>query len=195
LAPREAVPPFGAGRWPGPTTRVLDALKHECVHATFFLLGRNAAASPQLARRIVAEGHTVAHHTWSHRLLNRLPLAAAQEEIDRGMRAVDAAAYGGAGSPPHTPFFRFPGFAASPSLLSWLEQRGIVVFGADLWASDWNPMAPGQELRLVLGRIEALKGGIVLLHDVKAQTAALLHALLRELKERGVRVVPVLAAA
>jgi peptidoglycan/xylan/chitin deacetylase (PgdA/CDA1 family) len=168
---------------------VLDALRHECVKATFFLLGRNAADHPELARREVAEGHTVAHHTFSHPLLARLPFAAAEAEIDRGIGAVETAAIGHTGPVPATPFFRFPGFASSPALLDRLQQRGIVVFGADLGASDWNPMTPATELALVMSRLNATGGGILLFHDTKAQTAAMLPALLRELKRQGYRVV------
>jgi peptidoglycan/xylan/chitin deacetylase (PgdA/CDA1 family) len=65
----------------------------------------------------------------------------------------------------------------------------MAVFGADLWASDWNPMSPDQELRLVLGRVEANQGGIVLFHDTKAQTAAMLPAFLRYLRDNGYHVV------
>ena len=52
---------FDDGPWPGTTPKVLDALKAECVRATFFLLGRNAAANPQIARRELAEGHRFGH--------------------------------------------------------------------------------------------------------------------------------------
>jgi peptidoglycan/xylan/chitin deacetylase (PgdA/CDA1 family) len=52
-------------------------------------------------------------------------------------------------------------------------------------------MSPGQELQLVLGRIEESRGGIVLFHDTKAQTAAMLPAFLRALKVRGYHVVHV----
>ena len=149
LAPKEVVLTFDDGPEPGTTARVLDTLKRECVRASFFLLGRSALAHPELARRELAEGHTVAHHTFSHPLLDRMPIAAAEAEIDRGFAAVDAALYGRSDRAPRTPFFRFPGFASSPALLERLERRGIVVFGADLWASDWNPMSPDQELALV----------------------------------------------
>jgi peptidoglycan/xylan/chitin deacetylase (PgdA/CDA1 family) len=189
LLRKEVVLTFDDGPEPGPTARILDALGRECVKASFFLLGRNALAHPELPRRALAEGHTVAHHSFSHPILNRMPLAAAEAEIDRGFAAVDSALYGTAGRAPATPFFRFPGFASSPALLDRLEQRGIVVFGSDLWASDWNPMTPEQELALVLSRIEATQGGIVLFHDTKAQTAAAIPALLRTLKNRGYRVV------
>ena len=191
LAPKELVLTFDDGPWPGTTDRVLDALKRECVRATFFVLGRSAAANPALVRRELTEGHTVGHHTYGHPLLNRMSLAAADAEIARGVAAVERAARGGASATPATPFFRFPGFAASPPLLERLAARRMVVFGADLWASDWNPMSPGQELKLILGRLGEAGRGIVLFHDTKAQTAAMLPALLRALKARGYRIVQV----
>jgi peptidoglycan/xylan/chitin deacetylase (PgdA/CDA1 family) len=194
LAPKEVVLTFDDGPWPGPTAKVLEALKHECVRATFFLLGRNAAAFPALARRERAEGHTIAHHSFSHPLLGRMSVAAAEAEIDRGIAAVERAVYGEAASTPHTPFFRFPGFVASPALLDRMSARGIVVFGADLWASDWNPMSPKRELALVLERLAGAGRGIVLFHDTKSQTAAMLPAFLRALKSRGYRIVHVVPA-
>jgi peptidoglycan/xylan/chitin deacetylase (PgdA/CDA1 family) len=152
LAPKEVVLTFDDGPWRGPTNRVLDALRHECARATFFLLGRNAAANPALARRALAEGHTVAHHTFSHPLLSRISMAAAEREIDRGIAADERATYGPPGqaaapdTQPKTPFFRFPGFAASPALLDRMAARKLAVFGADLWAGDWNPMTPNRQL-------------------------------------------------
>jgi peptidoglycan/xylan/chitin deacetylase (PgdA/CDA1 family) len=194
LAPKEVVLTFDDGPWPGPTAKVLDALARECVRATFFLLGRNAAAAPALARRELAEGHTIAHHSFAHPLLSHMRLAAADAEIDRGIAAVERAVYGDAGAKPRTPFFRFPGFAASPALLERMQARGLVVFGADLWASDWNPMSPAQELALTLSRLDAAHGGIVLFHDTKTQTAAMLPGFLRALKARGYKVVHVVPA-
>ena len=72
-----------------------------------------------------------------------------------------------------------------------MSDRGIVVFGADVWASDWTQMTPDEELRLILLRIERLGRGIVLFHDTKAQTAQMLPAFLREIKKRGYSVVHV----
>jgi peptidoglycan/xylan/chitin deacetylase (PgdA/CDA1 family) len=194
LAPKEVVLTFDDGPWPGPTAKVLDALKHECVRATFFLLGRNATAAPALAKRELAEGHTIAHHTFAHPLLSRMSPAAADAEIDRGIAAVERAVYGDAAAKPRTPFFRFPGFASSPALLERMQARGLVVFGADLWASDWNPMSPTQELHVTLARLDAAHGGIVLFHDTKSQTAAMLPAFLRALKAKGYKVVHVVPA-
>ena len=195
LADREVVLTFDDGPWPGTTPAVLDALRRECVQATFFLVGRNATAHPDLARRELTEGHTVAHPSFRHPLLNRMAPAAAEAEIDHGFAAVDTALYGHAAKHPRTPFFRFPGFAATPGLLNRLEARGIVVFGADLWAGDWTPMSPGQELSQTLERLEATHGGIVLFHDTKRQTAAMLPTFLRSLKAGGYRIVHVVGPA
>jgi len=191
LQPKEVVLTFDDGPWPGTTDAVLAALRHECVKASFFMLGRNATAHPALARKVQGEGHTIAHHTYSHPLLKRMSLPRAEAEIDRGIAAVERAVDGGSGPAPRTPFFRFPGFASSPALLSLLARRHIAVFGADLWASDWNRMTPNFERALVLKRLAQTGGGIVLFHDTKAQTAKMLPAFLRDLKRLGYRVVHV----
>ncbi len=94
LKDKELVLTFDDGPWPTTTPKVLDALAHECVRATFFLLGRNVAAHPALARRERIEGHSIGHHTYSHRLLNRLPPTKAEAEIERGIAADDLALYG-----------------------------------------------------------------------------------------------------
>ena len=195
LARKELVLTFDDGPWPGTTPKVLDALKRECVRATFFLLGRNAKAQPALARRALAEGHSIGHHTFAHPLLEHMPLAKAEAEIDRGIAADEVALYGQRRGHPATPFFRFPGFASNGALLERMSQRGLVVFGADVWASDWEPMSPERQLHLILTRIEQVGRGIVLFHDTKVQTALMLPAFLRELKRRGYRIVHAVPAA
>lgn len=196
LAPREVVLTFDDGPWPKTTPAILDALAAECVRATFFLIGDNAKARPALVRRELAEGHTVAHHSMTHpaATLARLPFDAAMAEIRKGIAADENAAYGTSGAAPRVPFFRFPGFASTPELLEELDRAGIAVFGADFWASDWNKMTPEAELELVLKRLEAAGGGIVLFHDTKAQTAAMIPAFLKALKERGYKVVHIVPA-
>jgi peptidoglycan/xylan/chitin deacetylase (PgdA/CDA1 family) len=195
LGPKELVLTFDDGPWPTTTPKVLDALKSECVLATFFLVGRNAEAHAGIVRRILAEGHSVGHHTYAHPLLDHMPIEKAETEIDRGIAADEFAATGQRRTTPTTPFFRFPGFASTPALLDRLQARGIVVFGADVWASDWLAMTPEQELQLILNRIAKIDHGIVLLHDTKAQTAHMLPAFLRELKKRGYRIVHIVAGS
>jgi len=191
LQPKEIVLTFDDGPWPGTTDAVLAALRHECVKASFFMLGRNAAAHPALAKKVLTDGHTVAYHTYSHPLLNHMSVERAEAEIDRGFAAIDQAVYGSGSHTPKTPFFRFPGFASSPALIELLTKRHITVFGADLWASDWNRMRPDHERMLVLERLAKTHGGILLFHDTQAQTAKMLPDLLRDLKRQGYRIVHV----
>ena len=58
LEDREVVLTFDDGPWPGTTPKVLAALAHECVRATFFLIGKPAAARPDMVRALAAQGHT-----------------------------------------------------------------------------------------------------------------------------------------
>src|ERR1700684_4092374 len=109
LADREVVLTFDDGPWPPTTPKVLAALARECVHATFFLIGKPASEHPDLVRRIAAEGHTIGTHTWTHPSLARIKPDDAVEQIDRGIAAGDAAVHGGGGGTPLAPFFRFPG--------------------------------------------------------------------------------------
>jgi peptidoglycan/xylan/chitin deacetylase (PgdA/CDA1 family) len=172
---------FDDGPLPGPTNRVLAALARECARATFFLIGRNAAANPALVRRIAAEGHTIANHTYAHTwTLRRLSEAGARAEIERGFSTIDAAL-----GRPAARFFRYPGFGDRADTNAWLARQGIAVFGTDVWASDWTGMSAEAQLALVLARLERTGGGIVLFHDTRPQTAAMLPAFLRALKARG----------
>jgi peptidoglycan/xylan/chitin deacetylase (PgdA/CDA1 family) len=194
LADHEVALTFDDGPWPTTTPKVLAALAQECVRATFFLIGKQASEHPNLVRRIAAEGHTIGHHTWLHRSLMRIPPRETTEEIDRGISADEMALHGVATTVPSTPFFRFPGFETTPATLNLLQSRGIVVFGADLWASDWNEMTPKQELRLIIDRLKIARKGIILFHDPKARTAAMLPAFLRYLRDNDYRVVHLVPA-
>lgn len=190
LQDKELVLTFDDGPSSATTARVLDALASECVKATFFLIGRNAAGLPHLVARTAREGHSIANHTQNHPwTIDKLSHARGLAEIDDGAASIRRA-LGGAGR--LEPFLRFPGFVETPALLAEMKQRGIVVFGADVWASDWNPMAPETQLRLVLQRIEKARRGIVLFHDTQPQTAAMIPAFLKELKRRGFHIVHVI---
>jgi peptidoglycan/xylan/chitin deacetylase (PgdA/CDA1 family) len=195
LGDHEVVLTFDDGPWPATTPKVLEALARECVRATFFLIGKPASEHPELVRRIAALGHTVGHHTWTHQNLKYMALDNAKGEIDKGIAAVEMALHGVSTSTPTTPFFRFPYFDMAPRVLDNLQSRGIAVFGADLWASDWNPMTPQQQLKLLTDRLENAGKGIILLHDPKAQTAAMLPAFLRYLRDNHYRVVHLVPAA
>lgn len=194
LGDREVVLTFDDGPWPGTTPKVLAALAQECVRATFFMIGRAATAQPEMVRKIAAQGHTVAHHSFGHPNLKFMKPESALADIDKGIAAVETALHGKATTMPSTPFFRYPYFEMSQSTLDVLQKRGIAVFGADLWASDWNPMTPAQQLKLLTERLQSARKGIILLHDPKAQTAAMLPAFLRYLRDNNYRVVHIVPA-
>ncbi len=78
--------------------------------ATFFLLGRNVDAHPALARRELAEGHSLGHHSYSHPLLNHMSLQKAEAEINRGIARDEVALYGQASAASRRR--RFSGFPA-----------------------------------------------------------------------------------
>ena len=195
LDSHEVILTFDDGPRSTTTAQVLDALARQCVHAIFFVIGENAVAHPELLRRERADGHTIGYHTWSHPLLDRVPASVAEANIDHGIDAVERVLYGAQGHAPLTRFFRFPGLATSPILLDRLASRGIVTFGADLWASDWRPMTPDAELKLVLQRLNTAGRGIVMFHDTKVQTAAMLPAFLDALREQSYRVVAAVPAS
>src|SRR4249919_1171150 len=128
LRDHEVVLTFDDGPWPTTTPKVLAALAHECVRATFFLIGKPASEHPELVRRLAAQGHTVGHHTWTHHNLKYMKPDAATGEIDKGIAAVEMALHGKATTVPSTPFFRFPFFDMTPATLENLQRRGIAVF-------------------------------------------------------------------
>ncbi|MCA1506025.1 polysaccharide deacetylase family protein [Bradyrhizobium sp. NBAIM02] len=194
LADREVVLTFDDGPNPPTTSKVLAALAQECVRATFFLIGHHASEHPDMVKRIAREGHTVGHHSYSHPFMGRIPFEKAMADIDRGIAADEMALHGAPTTTPSTPFFRFPYFESTQAQLDLLQSRGIIVFGADLWASDWEEMTPEQQLKLVTERLAASGKGIILFHDNKARTAAMMPAFLRYLRENDYRVVHIVPA-
>ncbi len=193
LRDHEVVLTFDDGPLPPYTSRVLDTLAHECVKATFFVIGRMANENPRLVQRAYNEGHTIATHTQDHPLnIRRLGLKTAEEEIDDGIASVTAAA-GGASDV--APFFRFPGLSHPLALEDYLISRGIMIWSADFLADDWKHIPPRLVIARVLTRLEMKAEGILLLHDMQPATVVALPELLRELKRRGYHVVHVVAAS
>jgi peptidoglycan/xylan/chitin deacetylase (PgdA/CDA1 family) len=200
LADHEVILTFDDGPDPKTTPAILDALKAQCVEATFFAIGKQADAYPDVLKREAAEGHNVAYHTYTHPqpTMRDLPAAFSRADILKGVIAVERAAYGLEGTPDelskikmHAPFFRYTGFADTADLNGWFAANGIAVFSVDLWASDWIPMTADQELKLILARLEARKKGMLLFHDNKPWTAEMMPKFLAALKARGYKVVHV----
>src|SRR4051812_48446701 len=104
LKDKEVVLTFDDGPWPGNTPAVLKALADQCTKAVFFPIGKHAGWHPEILKAVVAAGHTVGSHTWSHKDLTKLPEQEAKDELEKGIAAVSIAL----GNQPIQPFFRFP---------------------------------------------------------------------------------------
>src|SRR5262249_19334347 len=192
LDDKEVVLTFDDGPLPPSTNRVLETLAAECVKATFFMVGRQARAFPEMVRRIYNEGHTVASHSQTHpRIFTRLRVAAAENEIDQGRESV-AAALGDERA--MAPFFRFPGLGRSDAIEEYLAAHGLMTWGADFLADDWRRITAPQVLTRALDRLDRRGKGVLLLHDIQPRTALALPALLKALKARGYRIVHVVPA-
>ena len=191
LEDHEVVLTFDDGPLAARTNPVLDTLAHECVKATFFLVGEMATNYPDVVRKIEAAGHTIGTHTQSHPLwFHKVPLPRAEEEISRGIASVTRVL----GEPP-APFFRIPGLRRTDTIEQYLASQKLITWSADFLADDWTKISPAQVYARALRRIEANGKGILLLHDIQARTVEALPALLHELKRRGYHIVHVVPAA
>ena len=187
LHDKEVLLTFDDGPYPGLSRQILDTLDRHCTKATFFLVGQMAVARPELVREEIARGHTVGSHTWSHPMpMKALTPAAQIEEIDRGVAAVARVAGRGL-----APFFRFPGLGDSPETLAHLKARGIATFTVDVVSNDTMIADPVKLAGHTLNILDRRGRGILLFHDIKPVTAAMLPVLLAELQRRGYRVVHV----
>ncbi len=191
LAPKEVVLTFDDGPVPWITKAILDELDRSCTKATFFYVGQMALAYPRSVKDVVARGHTLGGHTWSHPLnLKHLSLEKAKDQIERGFAAVALAA-----GEPIAPFFRFPGLSDSDPLLQYLQTRGIASFTVDVVSNDSFTPNAARLTQHTIAQVEQNNGGIVLFHDIKASTARALPDILKQLKQRGYSVVHLRAKA
>jgi peptidoglycan/xylan/chitin deacetylase (PgdA/CDA1 family) len=189
LADHEVVLTFDDGPLPPYTSRVLTALAHECVKATFFMVGRMAAAYPQMVRLASELGHTIANHSQNHPIhFDTIGEARAENEIENGIRSIKTA-LGNEGA--LAPYFRIPGLGRTRAVEHFLAAHEMIVWSSDTVADDWTPISSDQVLHRALQRLEQKGRGILLLHDIHGRTASMLPALLRELKARGFRIVHV----
>src|SRR5882724_950104 len=189
LEDKEVVLTFDDGPLPPYTNRVLDVLAEHCVKANYFLVGRMARGYPDLARRILAEGHTVGTHSENHLLgFDRAPLDTVKNEIEQGIVSVTSVV-GKNGAA--TSFFRIPGFLRRHEVEAYLQARQLTTWSADLVADDWRHISASEVVRRSIARLDEKGKGILLLHDIQPATALALPELLRELKTKGYRIVHV----
>jgi len=184
LQKNEIVLTFDDGPQPETTPLVLKALADQCARATFFMVGTNLEKSPELARRVVAEGHSAGVHSQTHANLTTMSEPAQLADL-RQVQAAYQSVFGKA-----TPAYRFPYLAESPTTLAALKDAGITVMSIDLGINDWLPEDTTDILVERLAKsLDTTGGGILLMHDVNVPTAKALPSLLKLLKQRGYSVV------
>ncbi len=192
LRDKEVVLTFDDGPWPNNTPAVLKALADECTKGLFFPIGKHATYYPEILKQVAAQGHTIGSHTWSHANLNRKGETdqAAKDEIEKGFSAVSWAL----GAPP-SPFFRFPALQHPPAMVTYLGERNIGIWSCDLNSFDFKASKPEKVIDTVMGKLDKLGKGIILMHDFQKHTAEALPTLLRKLKAGGYKVVQIKAKA
>ena len=189
LEDKEVVLTFDDGPMPPYTNRVLDVLAEHCVKANYFLVGRMARGYPDLARRILAEGHTVGTHSENHLLgFDHAPLDTVKNEIEQGIASVTGVVGKNSAA---TSFFRIPGFLRRHEVETYLQSRHLTTWSADIVADDWRHINASEVVRRAMARLDEKGKGILLLHDIQPATALALPELLRELKTKGYRIVQV----
>ncbi len=165
LPPKTVVLTFDDGPNPhnGITADLLDVLQRQQVRACFDLIGVQASRCPQLVRRIAAEGHLIANHSYTHPFpvgnIRWIP-----EQIDPTERAIGEA-LGITGY--HSRFFRPPNGFLTPAMREAMRQRELRLLPITFYAGDaeHGPATSRRVLAKMLARLRRDEGGIIVLHD------------------------------
>jgi len=177
------------------TPKILDILKREQVPAAFFIIGQNGQANPALVNRIVAEGHDLGNHSFTHPNLGEIPGRITVLELNATQRLIESLT----GRSTH--LFRAPYFGdAEPQTPDEVEpaaianRLGYIIVGLRVDPDDWALPGTDEIVKRTLAGIENPnpdeRGQIVLLHDGggdRSQTVDALPKLIHELRARGLR--------
>ncbi|HEY3445833.1 MAG TPA: polysaccharide deacetylase family protein [Myxococcales bacterium] len=174
---------FDDGPHPVNTPRVLEILKKHDVKATFFVTGEGVLKQPDLIRRIVAEGHTLGNHTFTHANLSKLTPAQAKVELEKTQAAIDKVlGY-------HYPISVVrPPYGAGPAVARAAMEPGqkIVLWNVD--SNDWrykNDDAKIMENIFAGSNSVQARGGTILMHDIQPQTVRVLDDVISRLQKQG----------
>ncbi len=180
------------------TPRVLDILKAHSVHAIFFMVGRNlgtvqdGVAVPgsnlDIVKRMVAEGHAVGNHSFTHPVLPKLSnerLAREIADTQLLLNAMAPAAVTPSDRTARTRTLRFPFGARNDRVLAEIDGRRLrsVMWNVD--SLDWADPVPESIVQRVLREVERDERGIILMHDIQARTVDALPRIIVGLKLRG----------
>lgn len=168
------------GPHPGSMDSILDTLKSQDVRATFFVVGKVVDQHPDLVRRMMAEGHEVGNHTYTHKRLNMMPIASAKQEIAACAASVKRAT--GA----DMTLMRPPGMEYNNEVLSLAQDMGYVTVHWNVVAADYLPVDPAIIVNRVMNQTK--DGSVILLHD-SPDTARALPLIVKALKAKGYKFV------
>lgn len=166
------------------TPRLLDILRARNIKSTFFVVGRNVDLYPGITRQIVAEGHEIASHTYTHRLLTKLSDDQVRQELDKTRDAIVKAT----GVQPRV--MRPPYGALLQRQREWVHAE--YGYPTILWSvdpNDWQRPGPSAICARILTQTTA--GGIILAHDIHAGTVDAMPATLDGLLRKGFKFVTV----
>jgi peptidoglycan-N-acetylglucosamine deacetylase len=175
---------FDDGPHPENTPRLLDMLKERRIKATFYVVGNMVKYSPQLIRRMIAEGHEIGNHTVTHGNLARMSDDALRKELQAAHDQIIAET----GVTPRT--MRPPGGAIKKSQKElMLREFGYPTILWSVDPEDWKRPGPAVVTsRLVNG---ASPGGILLVHDLHKPTVDAMPSTLDQLLAQGYEFVTV----
>ena len=175
---------FDDGPHPSLTPRLLDMLKERGVKATFYVIGKNVVLYPDIMKRIVAEGHEVGNHSYTHPALTKCSPAKITEEI----ATTNAAIIQACGVKPTT--MRPPYGATNAAITKRLnDEFGFAVIMWSVDPLDWKIRKASHVSNHILQNTKS--GGIVLAHDIHPSTIEAMPAVLDGLLSKGHQFVTV----
>jgi len=174
---------FDDGPAPGITEGLLDTLVRESVPATFFVIGRHAADSPDLISKLAQAGMEIGNHSFSHPNLARATEAKIREELLRTSACVASIT----GTPPR--WFRPPGGNLSDRVTRVAASLGMQ--GCMWTVNGEHKELQGRNALVAQILSQVRPGAVILLHNGRQPTVAALPVLISELRRRGYRFVTV----
>ncbi|MFF5472135.1 polysaccharide deacetylase family protein [Streptomyces achromogenes] len=160
------------------SARLLDILKEKKVPATFFLLGkRHIEKYPELVKRMAAEGHEVASHTWDHKILTKISDKEIREELNRPDEAIEKLTG-------HKPtLMRPPQGRTDSNVHEICKELGLAEVLWSVTAKDYTTNDSALITKRVLD--QSSRDGIILLHDIYPGTVPAVPGIIDALKQRG----------